>query len=263
MDARGDRPVAAAAPGRAWRSRQNRHGIHRRRAERRGAKGNDEAAGGRRGAGRRRVRGSAALQDAGRCRGQHHASGGIDAQVALAGRTRGRGARLERGAARQTPCGDDFPQPQSGTSQAPRKGRDRRLVPHLAGNTGCLLRLAGCSQTGAGFSRQVSAAGVRGMSTPGTVAPGSGALELPPFSLDVQALDLGGDVKAVGLELIETQNREPVRGKDAAAIWSVVFPALAGKESYAGDVFSHVVRGLEISKTLRNALPEAPARADE
>jgi hypothetical protein len=46
------------------------------------------------------------------------------------------------------------------------------------------------------------------MSTPGTVAPGSGALELPPFSLDVQALDLGGDVKAVGLELIETQNRK-------------------------------------------------------
>jgi len=42
------------------------------------------------------------------------------------------------------------------------------------------------------------------MSTPGTAAPGSGALELPPFSLDVQALDLGGDMKAVGLELVET-----------------------------------------------------------
>src|SRR5437879_1580084 len=38
------------------------------------------------------------------------------------------------------------------------------------------------------------------MSMPGTAAPGNGALELPPFSLDVQALDLGGDVKAVALE---------------------------------------------------------------
>ena len=76
------------------------------------------------------------------------------------------------------------------------------------------------------------------MSTPGTAAPGSGALELPPFSLDVQALDLGGDVKAVGLELVGTENREPVRGKDAAEIWSAVFPALAGNESYAVDFFS-------------------------
>ena len=65
------------------------------------------------------------------------------------------------------------------------------------------------------------------MNAQGTAAPGSGALELPPFSLDVQALDLGGDVKSVGLELVETENREPVRGKDAAAIWSAVFPALA------------------------------------
>ena len=38
------------------------------------------------------------------------------------------------------------------------------------------------------------------MNTTGNAAPGSGALELPPFSLDVQALDLGGGVKAVGLE---------------------------------------------------------------
>jgi len=98
------------------------------------------------------------------------------------------------------------------------------------------------------------------MSTPGTLAPGSGALELPPFSLDVQALDLGGDVKAVGLELIETQNREPVRGKDAAAIWSVVFPALAGNESYAVDFFSHVERVREFSKTRQIALREATER---
>jgi len=98
------------------------------------------------------------------------------------------------------------------------------------------------------------------MSTPGTVAPGGGALELPPFSLDVQALDLGDDVKAVGLELVETQNREPVRGKDAAAIWSAVFPALAGDESYVVDFFSHVERVREFCKTRQIALREATER---
>jgi len=33
------------------------------------------------------------------------------------------------------------------------------------------------------------------MSTPGTAAPGSGALELPPFSLDVQ-LDRSNELSA-------------------------------------------------------------------
>ena len=36
--------------------------------------------------------------------------------------------------------------------------------------------------------------------------------DLPPYSLDVQAMDLGRGVKAVGLELIETESREPLRG---------------------------------------------------
>jgi hypothetical protein len=98
------------------------------------------------------------------------------------------------------------------------------------------------------------------MSTTGTAAPRSGALELPPFSLDVQALDLGGNVKAVGLELVETENREPVRGKDAAAIWSAVFPALAGDESYAVDFFSHIERVREFCKTREIALREAAER---
>ena len=98
------------------------------------------------------------------------------------------------------------------------------------------------------------------MSTPGTAAPGSGALELPPFSLDVQALDLGGDVKAVGLELVGTENREPVRGKDAAEIWSAVFPALAGNESYAVDFFSHIERVREFCKTREIAVRDAAER---
>ncbi len=98
------------------------------------------------------------------------------------------------------------------------------------------------------------------MNTPGTAAPGSGALELPPFSLDVQALDLGAGVKAVGLELIETESREPVRGKDAAEIWSAVFPALAGNESYAVDFFSHIERVREFCKMRGIALRDAAER---
>ncbi len=98
------------------------------------------------------------------------------------------------------------------------------------------------------------------MNTPGIGAPGSGALELPPFSLDVQALDLGGDVKAVGLELVETENREPVRGKDAAEIWSAVFPALAGNEPYVVDFFSHILRVREFCKMREIALRDAAER---
>lgn len=98
------------------------------------------------------------------------------------------------------------------------------------------------------------------MNAAGTAAPGSGALELPPFSLDVQALDLGRDVKAVGLELVQTENREPVRGKDAAEIWSAVFPALAGNELYAVDFFSHIDRVREFCKMREMAWREAAER---
>jgi hypothetical protein len=80
------------------------------------------------------------------------------------------------------------------------------------------------------------------MSAPGKPPLDPGALELPPFSLDVEALDLGPDVKAVWLELLETENREPVRGKDAALIWAAVFPALAANEFFVVDFFSHLDR---------------------
>jgi hypothetical protein len=49
-----------------------------------------------------------------------------------------------------------------------------------------------------------------------STTPGAGTPDLPPFSLDVQALDLGAGIKAVGLELLGTESREPVRGPDAA-----------------------------------------------
>src|ERR1700687_3961855 len=98
------------------------------------------------------------------------------------------------------------------------------------------------------------------MSTPGTTVPGSDALKLPPFSLDVQALDLGGGVRRVVLVCVETKNREPVRGKDAADIWSAVFPALAGTESYVVDFFSHIERVREFCKMREIALRDAAER---
>jgi|SRR5579859_173273 len=95
------------------------------------------------------------------------------------------------------------------------------------------------------------------MSTP---AMGSGALELPPYSLDVQALDLGNEVKAVGMELVETENREPVRGNEGAEIWSEILPALAAKEAFAVDFFSHLDRVREFCKTRKINWREAAER---
>jgi hypothetical protein len=68
------------------------------------------------------------------------------------------------------------------------------------------------------------------------------ALDLPAFSLDVQALDLGAEVKAVGLELLETESREPVGGKQAAEFWAATFPLLARGEPFVLDFFSHLDR---------------------
>jgi hypothetical protein len=78
------------------------------------------------------------------------------------------------------------------------------------------------------------------MSLPPEAVPG--AFELPVLSLDVEAQDLGNGVKAVGLELVETNNREPVAGEQAAQVWSAAFPALAASDFLAADFFSHLDR---------------------
>lgn len=99
------------------------------------------------------------------------------------------------------------------------------------------------------------------MSTNGaTVTGGGSALELPPFSLDVQALDLGPGVNAVGLELVETENREPVRGPQAAEIWSAVVPTLTAGEAFVLDFFSHVERVAEFCNTHKISFREAAGR---
>ena len=80
------------------------------------------------------------------------------------------------------------------------------------------------------------------MTGPANGATAPGALDLPAFSLDVQALDLGAGIKAVGLEILETESREPVRGKPATYFWSAVFPLLSAGEPFVLDFFSHLDR---------------------
>jgi len=62
------------------------------------------------------------------------------------------------------------------------------------------------------------------------------------YILEVEPLDLGVDVKAIGLELVEIESREPVRGGDAARLWAAALGALAGVEPWALDFFSHLDR---------------------
>ena len=60
-----------------------------------------------------------------------------------------------------------------------------------------------------------------------------------PVQLEIEPMDLGADVKAVGLELIKPESREPVRGTEAARTWAVVVAALANGEPWVLDFFSH------------------------
>jgi hypothetical protein len=59
------------------------------------------------------------------------------------------------------------------------------------------------------------------------------------YVLEVEPLALGADVKAVGLDLMEVESREPARGSDAAHIWAAALAALAGTEPWAFDFFAH------------------------
>ena len=63
------------------------------------------------------------------------------------------------------------------------------------------------------------------------------------YLLEIEPLDLGDDVRAMALELTEAdENREPIRGADAAKIWSLVLRAIAAPEIWALDFFSHLDR---------------------
>ncbi len=79
--------------------------------------------------------------------------------------------------------------------------------------------------------------------------------------LEVEPLELGADVKAVGLELMDRRSREPLRGPHAARIWSAVLPALAGTEPWALDFFSHLDRVRDFCRQHEIASRQAATRS--
>jgi hypothetical protein len=82
------------------------------------------------------------------------------------------------------------------------------------------------------------------------------------YLLDIEPLDLGAEVRSVGLDLVEAdENREPVRGADAARIWSRVLQATAGQEPWALDFFSHIDRVRDFCKLHDIAYREANQRS--
>jgi hypothetical protein len=82
------------------------------------------------------------------------------------------------------------------------------------------------------------------------------------YLLDVEPLDLGPNVRAIGLELVEAdENREPVRGPDAAIIWSRVLSSTAAKETWALDFFSHLDRLRDFCQRHSIAYREATHRS--
>jgi hypothetical protein len=85
-------------------------------------------------------------------------------------------------------------------------------------------------------------------------------VDSPLYLLEVEPLDLGADVKAVGLELIDPESREPAQGADAARIWSALLLALAGSEPWTLDFFSHLDRVREFCRAHQVAFREAAGR---
>jgi hypothetical protein len=80
--------------------------------------------------------------------------------------------------------------------------------------------------------------------------------------LEIEPLDLGPDVRAVGLELVEMdENREPIRGTEASVIWSRALRAVAANEPWTLDFFSHLDRVREFCRNHAIPFREASQRS--
>jgi hypothetical protein len=81
------------------------------------------------------------------------------------------------------------------------------------------------------------------------------------YRLEIESLDLGPDVRAVGLELLDPETREPVTGSAAAGVWAALVPALAGKEPWAIDFFAHLERVRDFCRSRAIAFRESNPHA--
>jgi hypothetical protein len=66
--------------------------------------------------------------------------------------------------------------------------------------------------------------------------------------VEVESLDLGTDLRAVLLELIDPRTREPVTGPEAARIWAAILRVLAAGEPWVLDFFAHLGRVREFCR---------------
>ena len=78
--------------------------------------------------------------------------------------------------------------------------------------------------------------------------------------LEVRTLDLGEDVRAVGLEL-RAEEDAPANGAEGAAVWARVLEGLAGEEPWGIDFFSHLSRVKEFCARHGIATREEEGRA--
>jgi hypothetical protein len=81
-----------------------------------------------------------------------------------------------------------------------------------------------------------------------------------PLRLLIDPLDLGSDIRAIGLALNEEGEELPARGPAAIAVWAAAIPALAANEPYVFDFTSHLERVREFCSTHHVAIREAAPR---
>jgi hypothetical protein len=66
--------------------------------------------------------------------------------------------------------------------------------------------------------------------------------------MEIESLDLGAEVRAVGLELIDPETREPIGGDEAGRAWASTLRALVGSEAWTLDFFAHLDRVREFCR---------------
>jgi len=67
--------------------------------------------------------------------------------------------------------------------------------------------------------------------------------------LTVEPLDLGPDVRALALNLNDSEDEEPIAGGAAAPLWSRALLALAGEQPIVLDFFAHLDRVREFCQS--------------